>query len=178
MSKSPTEYLSHLIYVLTVYKALWNCLSISVNSSKTLLADHSNTYNKEKHHCSLHFHEHLIHSILFLVFSAAWKWRTLPKYVCLEKIQVNLLLCVFTWLLLDSTSHMQARWAWTMTTLAKFTYLVKSCNERTKNHISLWITVMCLKISHFLWQIVTWMTSRVTRRLWNKAQKNVWASPP
>lgn len=51
MSRSPTEYLSALIYVLTVYKALWNCLSISVNSSKTLLADHSNTYSKEENHC-------------------------------------------------------------------------------------------------------------------------------
>lgn len=48
MSRSPTEYLSHLINVLTVYKALWNCLSISVNSSKTLLADHSSTYMAKK----------------------------------------------------------------------------------------------------------------------------------
>lgn len=54
MSRSPTEYLSHLIYVLTVYNALWNCLSISVSSSKTLLADHSNTCRMKRGSSSVH----------------------------------------------------------------------------------------------------------------------------
>lgn len=71
MSRSPTEYLSQLIYVLTVYRALWNCLSISVSSSKTLLADHSNTYGKINNQC-LGFG---VTFLCFLLFGTAGKSR-------------------------------------------------------------------------------------------------------
>lgn len=43
MSSRPTEYLSQFRYARTVYKALWNCRSMSVSSSNTLLADHNSS---------------------------------------------------------------------------------------------------------------------------------------
>lgn len=91
MSRSATEYLSHLMYVLTVYSALWNCLSMSVNSSNTLLADHSSTYGKETNNN--------------LGKDGKWTCQENRKRKGRSTGQVESLLCHFTWLLLDSTSH-------------------------------------------------------------------------
>lgn len=61
ISSRPTEYLSQLRKARTVYRALWNCLSISVSSSKTLLPDHSSIWRSTETHSAFLTHKAVLH---------------------------------------------------------------------------------------------------------------------
>lgn len=79
---------------------------------------------------------------------------------------------MFTWLLLDSTSHMYAVWAWRRTIVAKFTYLLKSCSERAENHYSINDSHMFRRsLSLYLTEHVTRVTSKKSKEAMKPARE-------